>query len=154
VKKGARAIALRAATITVLQAAHHGLGNDAATLWGFHRTRLRSIMAQPPIRARLVVIPQVSGKKPSQMPLVPADDVIQQLAADGTNQAFPIRILPGRTRRRHHFLDVQVSQAATHLGAVDAIAVAEHGGIVGWEKTTPIDSASCCLRTRLGFSNG
>jgi hypothetical protein len=49
----------RAATVAVMQAAHHRLGNDPAMLRRLHRTRLRSIVPQPHVRPRLVIIGQV-----------------------------------------------------------------------------------------------
>jgi hypothetical protein len=56
--------------ITVVQAAHHRLGNDPATLRRLHRTRLRSIVTQGHVRPRLVIILQISGQKPSQISLI------------------------------------------------------------------------------------
>jgi hypothetical protein len=55
--------------------------------------------------------------------------MVQTFAADGADQAFHEGILPGRTRRRDYFLDVQAGQAVTHLRAIDAITVADQ---VAW----------------------
>jgi hypothetical protein len=59
------------------------------------------------------------------MSLIKDDDLIQQLAADGADQALHEGTLPGRTRRRHNFLDVQAGQTAPYFLCEDAIAVAD-----------------------------
>jgi hypothetical protein len=109
----------------MVQSAYHRLGNDPTMLKRFHRTWLGSIVTQSHMWPRLVIIVQVSGQNLSQMPLVADDDMVQTLAADGADHSLHVRRLPGRAWGRHDFLAMQAGQAAPHLTAVDAIAVAD-----------------------------
>ena len=59
------------------------------------------------------------------MSLLQNDGVIRTIAANRAAQSFHEGTLPGRTRCRQHFLDVQAGQAAPYLDAVDATAVAD-----------------------------
>jgi hypothetical protein len=121
--RGSRRGCSSAASIPMMQATHHGLGDDPATLRRFHRTRHRSIVAQTPMRPRMVIIIQIRGYNSSQMTLIQDDDMVQTLAAERANKAFAIRILPGRTRCRDHFLYPQARQAATRLVAEYTVAI-------------------------------
>ena len=106
--------AVRAVGITGMPTNHHQLSNDPVTHSGSSpRTRLRSMMAQPHVRPRVVIMLQVNRQTLSQMPLVQDDPMVQALLADGADQAFHVRRLPGRARRCHDFLDRQADQAAT-----------------------------------------
>jgi hypothetical protein len=66
----------------MMQATYHRLRNDPASLWRFHRTRLRSMVIQPRVRRRLVIISAVRGQQAMQVLLAHNDDVVEHLAAD------------------------------------------------------------------------
>src|SRR6266851_1701158 len=55
------------------------------------------------MRARALVIMKIAVQSPPQRSLVPYDDVIQALPANGSDQPLHIRILPWRSRRDNHF---------------------------------------------------
>ena len=59
------------------------------------------------------------------MSFVQNEDMVQQLAADGADQTLHVRTLPRRTWCRQDLLNVQAGQAATHRGAINAVAVAD-----------------------------
>ena len=59
------------------------------------------------------------------MLLIQHNDVVQQLTPQCADHPFHERILPGRPRRRYHFLDAQAPQAAAYLFAIGAVAVAD-----------------------------
>ena len=57
------------------------------------------------------------------MRFIQNDDPVQTLPTNGSDQAFAIRILPGRPRCNGHFLDPHVPDAFPENVSVDAIAV-------------------------------
>src|SRR6266542_3477514 len=57
------------------------------------------------MRARLLVVMKIASQSAPQRSLAPHDDVIQALAANGSDQSFHIWVLPRRSRRRDHFFD-------------------------------------------------
>jgi hypothetical protein len=58
----------------------------------------RRVLAQPQVRARLIVIERIQSQDPSQMPFAIDQDLIQALAPECPDQALNIWILPGRSR--------------------------------------------------------
>ena len=71
------------------------------------------------------------------MSLVQHNHMIQTFASDRTNQAFRVRILPRRARRRNHFFEGHVADAPLKDVAIDAIAI------------TNQESLRCIVRKRL-----
>ena len=72
----------------------------------------------------LVVIGEVGTENPFQVSLVQHNDVIQTLAADRTDQAFDVWILPGRSPRRDNLFNAHVGHTRFELVPVDAISIA------------------------------
>jgi hypothetical protein len=81
--------------MAVIETAHHWFGHDLTLLGRLYHTGLGSIMAQPHVRTRRMIILQIRRQEPSQMLLVQHEDAIPQLAAERADQAFAVRILPG-----------------------------------------------------------
>jgi hypothetical protein len=71
----------------------------------------------------MVIVGNVSSQHATQMPLTQNDDVIQTLAAQGPDQPFGERILPGARRRSHDFGHAHASDAAPERVSVDGIAI-------------------------------
>ncbi len=59
------------------------------------------------------------------MGFVEYDDMFETLSADTADQAFNVRILPGRSWRRDNFFDAHVLDALAELHTVDAVAVSD-----------------------------
>src|ERR1700757_4828163 len=79
--------------VAMMQSAQHWCRDDgSASLDGASQRR---VLAQPQVRARLIVVERIRGQDPSQMPLAEDQDVIQALAAECSDQALNIGILPG-----------------------------------------------------------
>jgi hypothetical protein len=70
------------------------------------------------------IVVEVQSKNAQQVSLVEYDDVFQTLSADGSNETFTIRILPGGLRRANDFLDSHVSDAMLKHVAIDSITIA------------------------------
>ncbi len=59
------------------------------------------------------------------MNFVPNDDVIRAFAANGSDNSFAVRILPGRPGCDEHLLDSHVLQALSEVAAVDRITISK-----------------------------
>jgi hypothetical protein len=70
-----------------------------------------------------MIIRDVGREDASKMRFVEDDDVIEALAANRSDDAFNIRILPGTRRRGGRLRDADASDSALERVAVDAIAV-------------------------------
>ena len=75
--------------------------------------------------ARVVVIHEVIAQQALQVALVEHDDVVEQVPTDRADQAFDVRILPGRPRGDENFLDAQTFQFHPDFVAVTAVPVAD-----------------------------
>src|SRR5262245_49001190 len=76
-----------------------------------------------------VIIFEEGRDDPLEVSLVQHDDVVQALAAQGSDPAFDEGILPGTLRCDQHFLDAQVGDAPAEDRAVATVAVPDQ---VAW----------------------
>ena len=70
-----------------------------------------------------MIVDEVALQVAAQRALVPHDDVIEALAAKGTDHAFHERILPGRTRRCEHLVDVHLLGSTPKIRSIDSITI-------------------------------
>jgi hypothetical protein len=82
----------------MMKPADFGPCHDPTGARRFDRACLRRVLAERKVRARALVIRDVGAKHASEMSLLGDDDVVQTLAADRPDDAFDVRILPGRAR--------------------------------------------------------
>ena len=113
-----------------MESTDHGQGDDLAPLGRFNRPRLGSILVQRPVRAVLMMIDKVVREPPSQVLLVEHDHVVQTFAADGADQAFDERVLPGRAWHNELLFQSEGKSPPNKFQTVNAIAIAEQ--IAGW----------------------
>jgi hypothetical protein len=78
-----------------MESADLGQGNDAPPLAQLDSPRLGSILLEPEVRARAVVVAQVALQATTEVSLIQDDHVVEELAADGADHAFHEGILPG-----------------------------------------------------------
>jgi hypothetical protein len=81
-----------------------------------------------------MIIGDVWRKHATQMLLAQDDDVIQTLAAQGSDQSLRVRILPGTGRGGHNFRDPHAGNPAAERVAVDGVAISYEPawcGVVG-----------------------
>ena len=71
----------------------------------------------------MVVLLDVFGEQPVQVPFTEHDDVIEQFAAESAEKPFDIRILPRISVGRSHFFNVAAVQELPDPVAVDAVIV-------------------------------
>ncbi len=72
-----------------------------------------------------MIIVEVTGEDSPEMTLVEHDGMVKALAADRTDQAFNVRILPRRSWCRDDFFDVHVLDAFAEVHTIDAVAISE-----------------------------
>ena len=66
----------------------------------------RGFLAEAKMRAVIVIIRRVRGKKPLEMALVQGDDVVEQIAPAAAHPAFRNSVLPGALDRGLHARDL------------------------------------------------
>ena len=76
------------------------------------------------MRPGIVIVVEVLRKDTVQMPFIQYDQVVQTFPANGTDDAFAVRVLPGRARCDRDFFDSHAYHAVLEVFAVDAVAIA------------------------------
>ena len=102
--------------VAVVESADVRPRDDFARLGPLHASAHRSIFAQREMRAPVVVVGDIRSQQPLQGSLIEHDDVIEALAADRSDHAFDIRILPRASRSRLDVLDPIASRPARNAG--------------------------------------
>ena len=118
----------------MMEAADHGRLDDPALVEALHRSGLRGVLLQGEVGSGTVVVDEVVAQQATQVGLVQHHDVVEALAAQGADEAFHVRILPRRPRRRLDFVDPHGLDSAREHDPVDRIAVAQEvsrGGLPG-----------------------
>jgi hypothetical protein len=108
-----------------MQASDHGYLDDSALVGVLHRSGLRSVLLQREVRSPTVVVGEVVSQQATQVRVVPHHDVVEALAAQGPDEAFHVRILLRRPRRRLDFVDPHGLGSTREHDPVDRIAVAQ-----------------------------
>lgn len=79
----------------------------------------RRVSLQREMRSRVQVVVEVRSQDAPQLAIIQDDDMVETLTTDRTDEAFAIRILPGRARCDEHLLDAHDCDARTECAAVD-----------------------------------
>lgn len=82
----------------MMQAADLGGLNDATTIDGMNRSPFRAVHPQCLVSEPVVIVAEVGGKDPLQMPLVDHDDMIEAFSPDRSDQPLDIGVLPRASR--------------------------------------------------------
>jgi hypothetical protein len=78
----------RLSAVAMVQAIDQGQFDDVSLVGRFDGPRLWAVLIQCPVRAMSMVIRQIVGQDPMQMPSVEDDHVIQTLPANGADEPF------------------------------------------------------------------
>jgi hypothetical protein len=108
--------------ITVVQPTQSITGKHAARGYAANSAPQRSL-AQPKVRAVFVMVGDILGKRPLQVPLVGSNQMLEQLAAAAPHPALGDSILPGTFERGPHGINVQGSKGCRDLRPVFCIPV-------------------------------
>ena len=111
--------------VAVMQAADLGEGYDLACAGWLDRSRVRCVLAEREVRARVVVVGEVRLEDDPQVGFADDDDVVEAVAANGAHEALYEWILPGRLWRGLDLLDAKACDALAERRPVDAIAVSQ-----------------------------
>jgi hypothetical protein len=114
-----------AALVPMVQSTHFGEHNDGAFRRRLDASRRGRVFLEGEMGSRPVIVGDVSSKHATQMPLAQNDDVIQTLAAQGSDQSLRERILPGARRRRNDFGYAHARDTALEHVSIDGIAIAQ-----------------------------
>jgi hypothetical protein len=93
-----------------MQAANLGDGDHLSDPGWHYRAGVGAILVERQMRAGALVVFDVRGQDATQMALVEDYDVIQTLAADRTDHALDVSVLPGRAWCRDDFRDPRSGQ--------------------------------------------
>ena len=100
-----------------------------AAVWRVDGASIRAVLAERKMGARAVIVIDVREQDPAQVPLVNHDHMVKTLAANRTNHALDVRVLPGRPRRRHDLRYVHRFDPAAEVRAIRCVAVSQQ---VAW----------------------
>src|SRR6266851_4303460 len=109
----------------MMESADLGQRNDAAVLRWLDGARLRRILLEREMGARAVVVEEVAAQTTTEVSLVQDDDLVEQFAAEGANDAFGEGVLPGRAWRSENFGQPHALRSSPELATVDAVAIAQ-----------------------------
>lgn len=95
-----------------------------------------------------MIIVEVIGEDSPEMTLVEHDGMVKALAADRTDQAFNVRILPRRSWCRDNFFDAHVLDALAEVHTIDAVAISEQetGGLIVGKRLHDLLCCPLCCR--------
>src|SRR6266576_5819102 len=93
----------RSPLIVVMQPTYLWDFPDRAIPWLLNWPRQRTIHVQRPVCAPAMIILEVLGHEPPEMPLVQDDHVVQAFAADAPDQPFDVGVLPRTPWGNQHF---------------------------------------------------
>ena len=88
-----------ASFVAMVETANFWEGHHVTLRNGLHVSRRRRVFRQREVSSRGVIIGEIAGQRAPQMPLVEDDHMVETFAANGSDQALDVRILP-RTGRR------------------------------------------------------
>jgi hypothetical protein len=100
-------------------------GDDPATWRGVDVSGLGTVVVERLVGAHGVVVGDVSAHQPPEVPFMEHEDVVQALTAEGADDPFGERVLPGRSGSDDHVVNSHVGQAPGEALAVDGIPIAE-----------------------------
>jgi len=89
----------------MMQASDHGHLDDFALVGALRRSGLRCIFLQGKVSPAPVVVGEIVSQHATQVRFVQHHYVVEALAAEGSDEAFHVRILPRGPRRRLDFAD-------------------------------------------------
>jgi hypothetical protein len=114
-----------AALVTMMESAGFTDRNHASRLRRLDRARLRRVLLQSQVRPALMIVVHETLQMTGQAPFAAHDHVVQALAADGADDAFPISSLPGRARCRQHLIDPHGLNLVHDFLPEDPVPIAE-----------------------------
>ena len=79
----------------MMEASDHGGLDDPALIKVLHWSRLRRVLVQGEVCPGTVVVEEIVAQQATQVGVVQHHDVVETLTAEGADETFRVRILPG-----------------------------------------------------------
>ena len=130
----------------MVQPADSGERDDVTGFRRLDLPRFGAVLLKPQMRPRLGVVAEVLAEHTPEVILVHDHDVVEALAPYRADQPFDIGILPWRSRRRPHVLDLEVIDRSKKLRSIDRIAIPEQKPRSRFPWIRLDELASCPLR--------
>jgi len=111
--------------IPVMKAADLRDRNDAPARWRLHLAPMGAVVVEGLMRARGVVVREVSAQQAAEVSFVEHDDVIETFPSNRPDDALSEGILPGRSRGDEDLAHPQAFHPPDEHIAVDRVPVAE-----------------------------
>jgi hypothetical protein len=100
-------------------------GDDPATWHEFDDSWLGTVVVKRLVWPRGVVMGEIRAQDAAEMGLAQNDDVIEALAADGADDPFDERVLPGCPRGNDHLSNPHVGDGPGEALAIAGITISE-----------------------------
>jgi len=111
--------------IPVMKAADLRDRDDAPARWRLRLAPMGAVVVEGLMRARGVVVREVTAQQAAEVSFVEHDNVIEAFPPNRPDDALGERILPGRSRRDEDLANPQASRPPYEHVAVDGVAIAE-----------------------------
>ena len=99
--------------------------NDAPARWRLHFAPMRAVVVEGLMRARGVVVREVTAQQAAEMPFVEHDDVIEAFPSNRPDDALREWILPGRAWGDEDLANPHAFHPPCEHVAVDGVPIAE-----------------------------
>jgi hypothetical protein len=115
----------RPSLVTVVQDTDLLYFDHPSKRWRLDRTGDRSVLLQSEMSSRSLIIVKVRFKNTAQAAFIEHEDMVEAIAADGTDQPLDIRILPRRTWGRENLPNLHRLGGLWKRFSIATIAVAK-----------------------------
>src|SRR5947208_4159554 len=100
-----------------------GLNLASTRTADFCRPTCWRVLREPKMRPVLVIVVQVRGHQPFEMPLIQDNHVVQQVASATSHPALSNTVLPRTAKGRASWLASYVPYSRNHIGSKLCVAV-------------------------------
>ena len=140
----------RSACVPVVKSTDSRKRNDPTALDRFDLATVRRSLIERLVNPILVIITHVASEQSLQVLLVEHDDVIETLPADGTDDPFDVRILPGALGCVDDLSDSHCFHPSDELVAVDPVTSTQQvpRSFVPRERLRQLSSGPLCAGIR------
>ena len=114
----------READVAMMQATDFRNLHDSARVGEFDWPDIRRILVEREMRARPVIVGEVTDEGAAEMPFAQDQNVVQTLGSDGADEPFREGVLPWALRSGEDFTDSHALHALLKYVAVNAVAIA------------------------------
>jgi hypothetical protein len=108
-----------------MKATHLLDGDHLGPILRLDGARVGTVLLQGKMGPRPTVVVSIRGQYASQVTFVENDDVVGAIASDRSNDTLDVRVLPGRSWRRHDLFYAHRFDPTTEVRAIRCVTVAQ-----------------------------